>query len=107
MALLSGLLVPARGSWEREWPAWAVPRAAVDEWVALTDALAELGRPPACAEAPKMWWSKRPIDVEYAIEACMACPVFEECRAYAVAAGEREGVWGGSRRNVRSRRCAS
>lgn len=99
--------VPARSRWEREWPAWAVPRTAVHEWVALTDALIELGRPPACAEAPEVWWSKRSRDVEVAIEGCSRCPVVEACMAYAVAAGEREGVWGGSRRNACSRRCAS
>jgi WhiB family redox-sensing transcriptional regulator len=30
-----------------------------------------------------------------AVEGCMSCPVRGECLVYALAAGERHGIWGG------------
>ncbi len=30
-----------------------------------------------------------------AVEACESCPVLEQCRTYALEAGEGAGVWGG------------
>lgn len=86
---------------QENWPAWAVPRGAVEEWSALQVAIRELGRPPACEADPEAWWPPgRPRAAESerfaaAVDACGACLVRELCAAYAVAAGERDGVWGG------------
>ena len=79
----------------RAWPAWQVPAHATGEWLQLVDALERLGDSPACADEPERWWSKTPADVSWAQLGCTVCPVVSWCRAYALAAGEREGVWGG------------
>jgi hypothetical protein len=79
----------------REWPAWAVPAAAVGEWVDLQLAIAGAGRAPVCRHDPEVWWSAG-ASVEVAVVACSWCPVLGECRGYALAAGERYGVWGGT-----------
>lgn len=77
------------------WPAWQVPAAALPQWVALVAALLELGQEPWCANDAEKWWSRRPEDVDDAVAVCRLCPVMDACRSFAVAAGEREGVWGG------------
>lgn len=68
-------------------------------WAVLQEAvvLVERGRPP-CAEDPERWWPERgdaPALMERAVAGCGACGVVAECRAYAIAAGEWYGVWGG------------
>lgn len=97
-----------RGPFEREWPAWAVPVAGVGEWLALQLALAELTAAPVCAGDPELWWSTRATpasaaDQAAAVEACGWCPVVGLCRTYAIAAGERFGVWGGTTPEERHR----
>lgn len=80
-------------------PSWPVPEAAVVEWLDLVVALAGVGRAPACAADPETWFASgaRAADqIAEAVAACQRCPVRLQCRAYAVAADEREGVWGGS-----------
>ncbi|NNM44593.1 WhiB family transcriptional regulator [Knoellia koreensis] len=42
---------------------------------------------------PEAWWSSS-LEAE-AVAVCRSCPVARECLAYALAAGERDGVWGG------------
>lgn len=84
-----------------QWPAWAPPAAAGDQWVALQEELEALGWRVACQADPEAWWSteKSAATTELraaAVEACSWCPVAGLCRDYAVAAGEREGVWGGT-----------
>ena len=34
--------------------------------------------------------------VEEAVDACCACPAMDACLAYALAADERRGIWGGT-----------
>jgi Transcription factor WhiB len=85
----------------RAWPAWQVPAGALSEWIALVTALLELGAEPACADEPERWWSKQPADVAYAQLVCALCPVRSWCQSYAIAAGERDGVWGGLTRAER------
>lgn len=42
-------------------------------------------------------WTGRGISKEMAEKLCAGCHVLEECRAYAMAAKEGYGVWGGTR----------
>lgn len=87
---------PARP--EVVWPAWLVPAGAEVEWAALQAALRR--EVPPCRAEPELWFTPRvrPDDFaahESAVEACGWCPILEQCRAYALAAGEVDGVWGG------------
>lgn len=82
-------------------PVWAPPSGAVGAWSALQGALVLLGWRVACEADPAAWWATRksPASAELqaaAVEACSWCPVVGLCRDYALAAGEREGVWGGT-----------
>jgi len=43
----------------------------------------DLGRPPTP-------WSPKPAQA-----VCAGCPVVEECRAWALASRQKDGVWGG------------
>ncbi len=85
------------------WPRWVVPPTGADAWIELQRAVRELGRPPACERDPEAWWlggRLRKVDAvraAAAVEACSWCPVRELCASYALAAGERHGVWGGTR----------
>ncbi len=59
---------------------------------------------PACAShPPEMWWPHHragrgrhawPYERQ-AIAICHSCPVEARCLQHALAAGEREGIWGG------------
>lgn len=52
-----------------------------------------------CAEDPDPWvenYTSRPIPVEVAEELCAGCPFYQECRDYAIAAEEENGIWGGT-----------
>lgn len=73
---------------------FAIPPAALAQWRALSEAIDAHG-PPVCADAaePEAWW--QPARFDEAVEGCQVCPVASECLAFAVAADEREGVWGG------------
>ncbi len=83
-------------------PAWAVPAVAAGAWVELQRAVRALRWPPACERDPEAWWATRATPKLAALQdeaaaACTWCPVRELCASYAVAAGERHGVWGGTR----------
>lgn len=68
---------------------------AVRAWVRLATALDEVG-PAPCEADPEAWWvSSGSGRVEDAVYGCSRCPVEELCRAYALAADERAGIWGG------------
>lgn len=92
----------------REWPAWQVPARAWGEWVALQAALQVIAVEPACADEPEQWFATRPEVVEEAVAVCLVCPVRVECAAYALAADEKAGTWGGfsevERRAIAGRR---
>lgn len=76
-----------------EWPkGWSPPEHAAREWETLTRSLTEHTTP--CVEAGGRVWDD-PGSWSVAAELCAACPVLVECRAYAVAAREPEGLWGG------------
>ncbi len=78
-----------------------VSPAAREPWrrlVLLLDALPDSAI-PCRATDPEAWWPDRkqlgsPATLA-AIAACGPCAAREPCAGYAVAAGEREGVWGG------------
>lgn len=67
-----------------------VPDEALPAWEALTRALQGVDTP--CASDPDQWFDTDPAP---AIEACGPCPMRVACLNFAVAAGERHGVWGG------------
>lgn len=80
-------------------PEWPVPASAVAEWLSLQGALLQLEGRPVCVGDPECWFASGARGqelIEQAVAACSWCPVRVECLAYAVAADEREGVWGGS-----------
>ena len=67
-----------------------IPARAAPHWLALVAALK--GRTPPCSTDPPAWFALDPVP---AIEACGFCPAAVECLAYATAAHEAAGVWGG------------
>lgn len=50
---------------------------------------------PCVGPGAGAWTSDDPTDQEIAAARCFDCPLALQCREYAVAAGERTGVWGG------------
>lgn len=68
-----------------------IPARCAAEWLALADAL--VGLVPPCESSPESWWD--PAMHEAAAVACGPCAAREACLAYAVAAREKWGVWGG------------
>ncbi|GII66454.1 transcriptional regulator WhiB [Sphaerisporangium krabiense] len=60
----------------------------------------------ACRGAdPELFFPEAPFPEQEARAkaVCAACPVILECRAYAVRAGERDGIWGGLTTDERRR----
>ena len=80
--------------------AWLIPPEARNEWLTLTRAVDALGDTVPCRTGdPDAWWpDKKALDSPAtlgAIAACWSCGAREACLSYALAADEREGVWGG------------
>ena len=50
---------------------------------------------PPCADAPDLFFSEHPGDLESAKVLCRVCPLRRECLDAAVARREPWGVWGG------------
>jgi hypothetical protein len=78
-----------------------VRRGAQAPWQALRDAAQDQQLP--CAADPDSWFPDE-TDHEHsaqAIKLCGACPVTEECRAFAIANRERHGIWGGQTERAR------
>jgi hypothetical protein len=72
-----------------------IPADAHRAWLALADVVRRRG-PVACEADPDRWWPSlhgRPD--EGAVRCCASCPARLPCLAYALAAGERNGLWGG------------
>lgn len=72
----------------------SIPSHALAEWRALAAVLAEHGPAPCESVDAEEWWPARGQET-YAPTACRRCPAREACLGYALAAGEREGIWGG------------
>lgn len=59
-----------------------------------------------CVEDPDAYtenWTSRPIPDDTAERLCEGCHVIEQCKAYARAAGEETGIWGGETPEMRKR----
>lgn len=81
-------------------PPWSRERLSPAESarLALDDALAsaaDAGHWPRCHTFDSELWFGPPQQRERAVELCQDCPLLDPCGAYAVAAGETWGVWGG------------
>lgn len=74
-----------------------VPDHAREEWEELGDALTALGGTAPCQSADAEDWVQdgRSPAARSAADACLDCPAMTACGLYALAAGERTGVWGG------------
>jgi hypothetical protein len=75
-----------------------IPDRALPAWRRLQDAL-EVTVTPCRGRGE--WISQHPEDRAFAVQHCRRCPITELCRAYAEAAKERDGVWGGVDRTPR------
>lgn len=63
-------------------------------WDELHEQISSAG-PTPCSGAERDRWTGNPAEQRWAAEHCMDCPVMVACLTYAVAAGEKQGVWGG------------
>lgn len=71
--------------------------AAAVEHHALAARLADAGPAPCQTDTDVDWFAIAPTAVDRAVTVCrQECAARAECLAYAVAAGEWFGVWGGS-----------
>lgn len=77
-----------------------MPPAALTEWLALSALVDEVGTVPCRSGDPEAWWpDRKQLDApatRAAVHGCWRCPARDACLAYAVAANEREGIWGGT-----------
>jgi len=87
---------------------WAIPPGALAEWLRLAALVDEIGAVPCRTSDPEAWWPASSEDngfeTRMAIDACTACAARDACLAYAVAADEAEGIWGGALPDERRRR---
>ena len=72
-----------------------IPPESMSAWTALQGALLNAPNTPCNSPNRADWTTGGPRAKQRAAEACRACPVLAECRAYAEAANERGAVWGG------------
>jgi len=84
----------------------AVPRHALDEWRALCAALARTDPAaiPCRGTLRADWDANTGPPARRAADRCHDCPLFLDCRRYAVLARERVGVWGGTTPKDRNRK---
>ncbi len=84
------------------WPrTLLIPPAAVQQWLALREALLSGSTP--CADDPELWHSRAADDIAAASAACHTCHALQQCDSYATAAAEAAGVWAGRDREPRRR----
>lgn len=73
-----------------------VPRHAYTAWITLHEQIAETPGGSPCAGPDRNDWTSNTRAVQKrAADRCLDCPALTACHAYARAAGERDGVWGG------------
>lgn len=92
-------------------PVQLIPPEALPEWRELVGAL-EVHGPVPCEESatPDDWHADKGPQLTEAQKGCGDCGAVPECLAYAIAADERFGVWGGKsaqERVARSRPAAA
>ncbi|GAB3603290.1 hypothetical protein GCM10027586_06250 [Kineococcus gypseus] len=71
------------------------PSQADTEYRTLQDALDDLDQLTPCQQEPELWFSDDRAERARAADACLDCPLFGPCGAYADAARERFGTWAG------------
>lgn len=71
-----------------------VPEHARAEWNAMHEQILRTG-PTPCAGPDRDHWTGTPAQQARAADQCLDCPALDACLAYARAADERTGVWGG------------
>lgn len=81
-----------------------IPGQAWPAWEALHHGIASAADPTPCRGADRDDWTGTGPQQERAAARCLDCPVLSLCGAYARAAGEREGVWGGRTASARRAR---
>lgn len=69
------------------------PAATLAEFTSLMNSTVHATLP--CNQGDE-WFSEDPARQAKAAALCRACTLLPVCRAYAIAAGERAGVWGGT-----------
>ncbi|MCU1668058.1 MAG: hypothetical protein JWP40_985 [Blastococcus sp.] len=86
------------GSWA-DLNAWLIPPRAQPEWLRLAALLDEHPDIPCRTSDPDAWWPDRKMRngpaAQGAVTACLSCLARDACLQYALAAGERERIWGG------------
>jgi Transcription factor WhiB len=75
-----------------ERPGWGGPRRRITHVAAPTLPILP-GALCAGDPDPDLWF--RAEDEDEAVAACRWCPVIDQCRAWALEAGVRDGIWGG------------
>lgn len=79
---------------------WAIPPEALTEWLALAAVVDEIGAVPCRTSDPEAWWPRAAggdgFATRMALDGCSVCGARAECLAYALAADEGEGIWGGA-----------
>jgi hypothetical protein len=87
-----------RGAAAADRSPWAIPPGALTEWLSLSAQIEDAGTVPCRSGDPEAWWpDRKSVDgaaAQGAVEACCGCPAMDACLAYALAADEREGIWG-------------
>ncbi len=71
-----------------------IPLHAVPAWEAMHEAITGTG-PTPCSGRDRDDWTGTPRQQERAASRCLDCAVLPMCGAYAAAAGEPYGTWGG------------
>lgn len=75
-------------------PKFLVREEAQAQWSELQEQLSTVTDLPCAGPNAHLWWGNL-VHQTAAAEACTPCPVKAACLAYATAAGERHGTWGG------------
>ena len=70
------------------------PAASLAEFTALMNSTGHATLP--CGDGGDEWWAEDAKLQQRAAALCQACTLLAVCRRYALAAGERSGVWGGT-----------
>jgi len=76
---------------------FGIPRKAVREWIALSEAVADTYAYP-CNKNPYYYTDYegyKPLSVDVCESLCEGCPLLKLCYDFAVASDQENGIWGG------------